>query len=143
MLYLFTSHVVFDLFTFGEHKILYNRDKFSYDTTVGITFQTDKKIPVKFLEIIFKNNKQKHYPLIISWNLHILMKSIFIDICIFIIFHKKNYFPVIARDLIFHLKQTAVSILQKQLSRDALSVNKVFLKIWKISQENTCVGVSF
>ena len=46
------SHVVFDLFTFPEHKILYNRDKFPYDITVGITFQADKKIPVNFLEII-------------------------------------------------------------------------------------------
>ena len=61
------SHVVFDLFTFPEHKILYNRDKFPYDITVGIKFRTDKKIPVKFLEIICKRNKQKH-PLIISGN---------------------------------------------------------------------------
>ena len=32
--------------------MLYNRDKSPYDITVGITFQTDKKIPVKVLEII-------------------------------------------------------------------------------------------
>ena len=102
------SHVVFDLFTFGEQNILYNRDKFPHDITVVITFRTDKKIPVKFLEIIFKNNKQKHYPLIISWNLHILTKCIFIDICVIILFQKKNYFPVTARDLIFYLKHTAV-----------------------------------
>ena len=49
-------------------------DKFPYDITVGITFRTDEKIPVKFLEIIFKKNKQKYYHLIISGNLHILMK---------------------------------------------------------------------
>ena len=50
---------------------------------------------MKFLEIIFKNNKQKQYPLIISWNLHILAKCSFIDICV-IIFQKKNSFSVIA-----------------------------------------------
>ena len=76
-LQLFTSHVVFDSFIFQEHKILYNRGKFPYDITVGITFRTDKKTPVKFLEIAFKKNKQKHYPLIISRNLHILMKCSF------------------------------------------------------------------
>ena len=56
------QHVVFDLFTFQEHKILCNRDKFPYDITLGITFRTDQKIQVKFLGIIFKRNKQKHYP---------------------------------------------------------------------------------
>ena len=111
---MFTSHVLFDLFTFGEHKILYNRDKFSYGITVGITFRTDKKIPVKFLEIIFKNDKQKHYPLIVSWNLHILTKCSFINICVIIMFQQKNNFPVTAGDLIFFLKHTAVWILQKQ-----------------------------
>ena len=39
-------------------KILYNRDKLPYDIIVGITFQTDEEIPMKFLEIIFKKNKQ-------------------------------------------------------------------------------------
>ena len=75
------SNVAFDLFTFGEHNILYKQDKFLYDITAGTTFQTDKKIPVKFLEIIFKNNKQKHYPLIISWNLYILTNYSFNGIC--------------------------------------------------------------
>ena len=79
------SHVVFDLFTFRENKILYNRDKFLYEITVGIIFQTDEKIPVKFLEIIFKKNKQKYYPLIISGYLHILTNCSFIDICVIII----------------------------------------------------------
>ena len=58
-------HVVFDLFTFREHKILYDWDKFLGGITVGITFRTQKKIPVKFLDIAFKRNKQKHYLLII------------------------------------------------------------------------------
>ena len=89
---------------------MYKQDKFPYDITVGITFRTDKKIPVKFLEIIFKNNKQKHYPLIISWNLHILTKCSFIDNCVIIIFQKKNNFPVTAHDLIFYLKHAAVWI---------------------------------
>ena len=86
------SNVAFDLFTFGEHNILYKQDKFLYDITAGTTFQTDKKIPVKFLEIIFKNNKQKHYPLIISWNLHILTKCSFIDICVTLYFRRITIF---------------------------------------------------
>ena len=94
---------------------MHNRDKFPYDITVGITFGTDKKISMKFLEIIFKNNKQKHYPLVISWNLHILTKCSFIDICVIIIFQKKNKFPVTARVLISFWKHTAVWILQKQV----------------------------
>ena len=65
------AHLVFDLFIFQEYKFLYNRDKFPYDTTVGITSWTGEKIPVKFLEIIFKRNKQEHYPLIISGSPHI------------------------------------------------------------------------
>ena len=85
-----------------EHKILYNQDKFPYYITVEITFRTDKKIPLKFLEIVFKKNKQKHYPVIVSRNLHILMKCSFIDICVIIIFKKKSNFPVTARDLIFY-----------------------------------------
>ena len=44
-------YVVFDLFNFREHKILYNQDKFPYDIIVEITFQTDKKIPVKFIKL--------------------------------------------------------------------------------------------
>ena len=75
-----------------------------YDITVEITFRTDEKIPVKFLVlgIVFKKNKQKHYPLIISGNLDILMKCSFIDICVIIIMQKKSNFPVTARDLIFY-----------------------------------------
>ena len=68
-----------------------------------ITFQREKKIPVKLLEITFKRNKQKHYSLIISGNLHILMKYRFIDICVIILFQKSN-FSVTARDFIFHYK---------------------------------------
>ena len=48
---------------------MYNQDKFPYDITVTITFQTDGEIQVKLLEIIFKKNEQKHYFLIISGNL--------------------------------------------------------------------------
>ena len=75
---------------------------------------------VKFLEIIFRNNKQKYYTLINSWNLHILTKCSFIDICVIIIFQKKNNFPVTTRDLVFYLKHTAVWILQKQSSEGIL-----------------------
>ena len=64
--------VVFNLFTFREHKILYHRNKFPYDITVEIKFQIDKKIPVKFLEIIFKKNKQNY---LFSGNLYILMNA--------------------------------------------------------------------
>ena len=71
-------------YTYQGDKILYNQDKFPYHITVGITFQTDKKIPVKFLEITFKKNKQKHSPLVISANLHILMKCSFINVAIFL-----------------------------------------------------------
>ena len=71
---------------------------------------------VKFLEIIFRNNKQKDYTLITSWNLHILTKYSFIHICVIIIFQKKNNFPVTTRDLMFYLKHTAVWILQRQSS---------------------------
>ena len=60
---------------------------------------------MKFLEIIFKRNKQKHYPLIITGNLHILMKYSSIDICVKILFQKSN-FPVTARDLIFFFENT-------------------------------------
>ena len=60
---------------------------------------------MKFLEIIFKRNKQKHYPLIITGNLHILMKYSSIDICVKILFQKSN-FPVTARDLIFFSENT-------------------------------------
>ena len=94
-------HVVLELFIFRDHEILYNRDKFPYDITVGITFQTDKKIPVIFLKIIFKRNKQRH-PLVTSGNLHILMKCRLIDICGTILFQKKRNFPVTTRDLIFY-----------------------------------------
>ena len=97
-----TSHVVFNLFTFRQHKIFYNRDKFPCDITVGIKLQAHKKIPVKFLDIPFKKNKQKYYLLIISRNLRILMKCSFIDICVIIIFKKKSNFLVTARDLIFY-----------------------------------------
>ena len=95
---------------------MYNRDKCLYNITVGITFRTDKKIPVKFLEIVFKKNKQKHYPLIISRNLHILMKCSFIDICVIIIFKKKSNFPVTARDLIFYWKHTTVRSCHRRCS---------------------------
>ena len=78
-------------------KFCITETNFRNDITIGITFRTDKKITVKFLEIIFKNNKQKHYPLIILWNVHILTKGSFIDNCVFIIFQKKNNFPVTAR----------------------------------------------
>ena len=98
-------HAVFDLFTFREQKFLYNWDKFPYDIIVGTTSRTNKKISVKFLEIIFKRNKQKHYPLIITGNLHILMKYSLIDICVKILFQKSN-FPVTARDLIFFFENT-------------------------------------
>ena len=88
------------MLAFQEHKILYNRDKFPYGITVGTTFPTDKKIPMNFLGIIFKTNKEKRYPLIISGNLHILMKYRFIDFCVIIIFLKKSNFNVTVRDLI-------------------------------------------
>ena len=87
-------------------NIFYNRDKFSFDITVGITFRTDKKIPVKFLEIIFKRNKLKHYPLMISGNLHILIKCSLIDISVIILFRKSNF--RVTRDLEFYLKHAAV-----------------------------------
>ena len=77
-------------------------DKFLYDITLGITFRIDEKILVKFLEIFFKKNKQKHYPLIISGNLHILIKCSCTDICVIIIFQKKSNFPVAPSDLIFY-----------------------------------------
>ena len=86
------SYVVFDLVTFREHIILYDREKFPYDITVGITFRTDKKIPVKLLEIVVKHNKQKHYPLIISRNFHILMKCSFIDIYLIIYLRRTAIF---------------------------------------------------
>ena len=101
-------HVVFDLFTFQEHKILCNREKFLCDISVGKTFPTHKKIPVKFLDIVYKKNIQKHYPLIISRNLHILMKYSFTDICAVIIFKKKSNFLVTTHHLLFYSKHTAV-----------------------------------
>ena len=52
-------------------------------------------------KIIFKKNKQKHYTLIISGNLHVLTKCSFIDNCVIIIFRKKSNFPIIACDLIW------------------------------------------
>ena len=91
----------FELFTFRENKILCNRDKFPVHIIVGIIFGTDVKIPVKFLEIIFKKNEQKHCSVIISWNFHILTKYFFIGIVINI-FQMKINFPVTARDLIFY-----------------------------------------
>ena len=70
--------------------------------TVGITFQTDKKIPVKFSELIFNREiNKKHYSRTIRGNPHILMKCSLIDICDIILFQKKSNFPVAARDLIF------------------------------------------
>ena len=131
---LYASHVLLELFTFREHKILHNRDKFQYDITVGITFQTDKKILVKFLEIVFKKNKQKHYPLTISRNLHILMKFSFdcmllslkfsfIDICIIIIFKKKEQFSCNSKCFDILLKHTAV-----RSSHRSCSVKKGVLK---------------
>ena len=78
-LQLFTAHVVFDLFTFREHKILHNRDKFPYDVAVGITFRIDKEIPVihEVLRNYFQSrNEQKHYFLTILGNPHILIKCI-------------------------------------------------------------------
>ena len=117
---MFKSHVVFDLFTFREHNILYNRDKFPCDITVGTTFRTDKKIPMKFLDIAFKKNKRKH-PKITSRNLHILMKYYFTDICVIVIFQKKSNFPVTARDLIFYTrcnqKQTPEVFCKKRCSQ--------------------------
>ena len=67
-------YVVFDIFTFREHKNLFNGDKFPHDITFGVTFREDKKIPVKLLQIILKRKKQKHYLLIIRGNPHTLMK---------------------------------------------------------------------
>ena len=95
-------HVVLELFIFRDHEFLYNRHKFSYDITVGITLRTDMKIPVIFLKIIFKRNKRRHYPLVTSGNLHILMKCRLIDICITILFQKKRNFRVTTRHLIFY-----------------------------------------
>ena len=60
MLAVYIACCLSNLFTFQEHKILHNRDKFLYVITVGLMFGTDNKILVKLLEIIFKNNKQKH-----------------------------------------------------------------------------------
>ena len=120
---LYASHVLLELFTFREHKILHNRDKFQYDINVGITFQTDKKILVKFSEIVFKKNKQKHYPLTISRNLHILMKFSFIDICIIIIFKKKEQFSCNSKWFDILLKHTAV-----RSSHRSCSVKKGVLK---------------
>ena len=91
---MFTSYCVFDLFTFPEHKFLYNRDKFLYEITVAITFQTDEKIPLKFSKL-FSRNVNKN---IIPWKFQgifiFLMKCSFIDISVIIIF------PVTTRDLI-------------------------------------------
>ena len=113
-------------------KFCVNEIKFRM-TSPSVTFQTDKKIPVKFLVLIFKNNKQSHYLLIISWNLHILMKCIFIDIYVIIIF-QENYF------LLF---KTSCSMDSSEAVVWRCSVKKVLLNIRKNSQENTCVGVSF
>ena len=55
---------------------------------------------MKFLEIAFKKNKQKHYRLVISGNFHILMKSSFTDIGVIIMFQKESNFSVAACDLI-------------------------------------------
>ena len=55
---------------------------------------------MKFLEIAFKKNKQKHYRLVISGNFHILMKCSFTDIGVIIMFQKESNFSVAACDLI-------------------------------------------
>ena len=89
--YFSCSRCMLYLFTFQEHKILYKRHKFPCDITLGITFRTHKKIPVEFLDITFKKNKQKHYLLMISRNLPILIKCSFIDICVITIFKKSNF----------------------------------------------------
>ena len=49
------SHIVFDLFTFREHKTSRNQDKLPNDITVAITFCTEAKILVKFLKNILRN----------------------------------------------------------------------------------------
>ena len=67
-----------------------NRDKSPYDITVGITLRTGNKIQLKLLENNFKRNKQKH--LIISGNLHILMKCSLIDICVIFYFRRRAIF---------------------------------------------------
>ena len=49
----------YGIFTVFEDKISNNWGKLLCDITVGITFQTNKKIPVELLEIVFKKSKQK------------------------------------------------------------------------------------
>ena len=41
---------------------MYNWDKFLYGITMMITFRTDEKTTVEFLEIIFNKNKKKTFP---------------------------------------------------------------------------------
>ena len=71
---------------------MHNRDKFPYDVAVGITFRTDKEIPVihEVLRNYFQSrNKQKHYFLTILGNPHILIKCILIDICVLRSSHRR------------------------------------------------------
>ena len=82
---------------------MYNRDKFLYDVAVGITFRTDKEIPVihEVLRNYFQSrNKQKHYSLKIWGNPYILMKCS-LTICIIILFQqfscKSTWFDILLK----------------------------------------------
>ena len=67
---------------------------------MGITFRNDKKIPVKFLEIISNREIIKSIHSLTLFP--ILVKCSLIDICVITLFQKKSNFPVTARDLIFY-----------------------------------------
>ena len=99
-------------------------------TSLGIIFRTYKKIPVKFLDTAFKKSKQKHFLLIISRNLHILMKCSFIDICVIIILFEillKTHCSQKQPSVVFCKKRCSIKF--SKFHRKSLALESLFIKI--------------
>ena len=96
---LFTSHVFLDLFTFREHYFCINDINLRMTSPWREYFEQKIKRH-KFSKNIF--NKKETSILDNFTSLFILIKFRFTDICIIIIFLKKSYFPVVARNSILY-----------------------------------------